>query len=381
MWASNASRLALLTCPGRPRAACACTLSPSVSFHNSVSGDSWRRSRSVRLVRVTATADLDSGAGAVEVDETAKVEETAKLDRRSTDWKNAEKVMESGSIHRGRVDACNSGGLLVRFGSLQGFLPFSQMDTARIPKDGKAVLSEIAKQWVGELVSVKMIEVIEAERRLIFSEKLAVLEENLRLIEEGSIYDGKVNSVTDFGAFVDLMLPDGKSPVSGLVHISELSWDPVRNPRDLLEEGQSVRVKVLQVDKERMRLALSIKQLEADPLLETLDTLMPVQTQDSSEPDEQDAELLGTSLPGLEQICEELLNEEGINDVTLGRTRLEKRVVSQDLELWLANAPVEDGKFSLLARAGKQVQEVQLNTNLDREGIKAAVQRVTGRVP
>jgi hypothetical protein len=55
--------------------------------------------------------------------------------------------------------------------------------------------------------------------------------------------------------------------------------------------------------------------------------------------------------------------------------------VSQDLELWLSNEPVEDGKFSLLARAGRQVQEVQLNTELDREGIKAAVQRVTGRVP
>lgn len=54
-----------------------------------------------------------------------------------------------------------------------------------------------------------MIEVIEAERRLIFSEKQAVLEENLRLVEEGSIYDGTVNSVTDFGAFVDIVLPDG----------------------------------------------------------------------------------------------------------------------------------------------------------------------------
>jgi hypothetical protein len=94
-----------------------------------------------------------------------------------------------------------------------------------------------------------------------------------------------------------------------------------------------------------------------------------------------DAELLATSLPGLEQICAEILQEEGIKGITLGRQKLEQRVVSQDLELWLSNEPVEDGKFSLLARAGRQVQEVQLNTELDREGIKAAVQRVTGRVP
>jgi ribosomal protein S1 len=71
----------------------------------------------------------------------------------------------------------------------------------------------------------------------------------------------------------------GSYPVSGLIHVSELSWDPVRNPRDLLEEGQMVRVKVIQVDLDRMRLALSMKQLQADPLLETLDTLMPVEAQ------------------------------------------------------------------------------------------------------
>lgn len=88
--------------------------------------------------------------------------------QKTADWQKAQKVMEDGTIHRGRVDACNSGGLLVRFGSLQGFLPFSQMDSGRIPKDGSKALAEIAKELVGDLVSVKMIEVNESERRLIF---------------------------------------------------------------------------------------------------------------------------------------------------------------------------------------------------------------------
>jgi len=85
-------------------------------------------------------------------------------------------------------------------------------------------------------------------------------------------------------------------------------------------------------------------------------------------------------LPDLEQICKELLQEEGITDVKIGRQVLEKRVVSQDLELWLSNMPVEGGKFTLLARAGRQVQEVYLETSLERVGIKQAVQRVMGRV-
>jgi len=86
-------------------------------------------------------------------------------------------------------------------------------------------------------------------------------------------------------------------------------------------------------------------------------------------------------LPGLDGICNELLQEDGITDVQFGRQVLEKRVVSQDLELWLSNVPAKDNKFTLLARAGRQVQEVYLTSSLDQEGIKKAVQRVLGRVP
>lgn len=137
----------------------------------------------------------------------------------------------------------------------------------------------------------------------------------------------------------------------------------------------------IQCCREKSHLYLSIKQLQDDPRLETPDKSMPVQSQNTQEPKEQGATLSRTSLPGLQQICEELLNEEGITGFTLGRARFEKRAVSQDMELWLANAPVEDGKFSILARVGRQVQEIQLNSNLDREGIKVAVQRVAGRFP
>ncbi|KAL2620551.1 hypothetical protein R1flu_000756 [Riccia fluitans] len=309
----------------------------------------------------------------------------AKQARRAADWKRAEKLKESGTLHKGRVDACNSGGILVRINQLQGFLPFSQLNSARLTKDGVTKTSaEVGKELVGEFVTVKVIECNEEEKRLIVSEKQAVLVESIQRIKEGDVYEGRVNSVTDYGAFVDLRFPDGSYPISGLVHVSELSWDPVPFPRDFIEEGQEVQVKVVQVDREKLKLALSIKQLQADPLLETLDTLMPVEPQEDTRLAEtliSDAEMTDTPLPGLEQIVSYMLQEEGISEVTLGRQALERRVVSQDLELWLSNAPVDDGKFTLLARAGRQVQEVHLNTTLDRDGIKAAVQRVTGKVP
>ncbi|KAH7426004.1 hypothetical protein KP509_11G080900 [Ceratopteris richardii] len=200
----------------------------------------------------------------------------------------------------------------------------------------------------------------------------------MQKLREGDVFQGKVNTVTDFGAFVDLLFPDGSYPVTGLVHVSELSWDRVYNPRDLVQEGQDVQVKILSVDLDRMRLALSIKQLKRDPLFETLDTLM---TNESDDETVNEDDILTEPLPGLAEICQELLKEEGIEEISPGRIAMERRVVSQDLELWLSSAPVQDGNFTLLARAGRQVQEVLVKTTLEREDIKAAVQRVTGRVP
>eukprot|EP01018_Ginkgo_biloba_P006308 Gb_13624 [translate_table: standard] len=326
---------------------------------------------------VWATAKAEE----VEVDEGAESKEAAKLLRRVADWKKAETYKESGEIYEGKVDGSNSGGLLVRFHSLQGFLPYSQMSSSRVLKDGSKMMSEAAKYLIGTTISLKIIQVNEQEKKLIFSEKQAIWANFVDQIKDGDIFEGRVNSVADFGAFVDLRFPDGGYHVGGLVHISEISWDLVRNVRDVLKEGEEVQVKVVEIDKEKLRLALSIKQLQADPLFETLDTVLPQEEFVYTDKSSADGEVTSEPLPGLEQICEELLQETGITEVKIGRQALEKRVVSQDLELWLSNTAVEDGRFTLLARAGRQVQEVYLQTSLDREGIKQAVQRVTGRVP
>lgn len=306
----------------------------------------------------------------------AETKEVSKGSRRAEDWEKALKLHQSGALHDVKVEACNTGGLVVRLGSITGFLPFSQIGNVRVSKEGKSMI-EVGKDLVGKTLSVKVIEVSKDDKRLVVSEKKAIWCQSVQQLKEGDIFKGKVNCVTDFGAFVDLLFPDGSYPVTGLVHVSELSWDRVYNPRDVVQEGQEVQVKVMGVDLNRMRLSLSIKQLQGDPLYETLDTLMP-QENDNEMVNE---EISTEPLPGLAEICQELLKEDGIDEVSPGRMAMEKRVVSQDLEIWLSSAPVEDGSFTLLARAGRQVQEVHVKTALDRDGIKAAVQRVTGRVP
>ncbi|WRX20228.1 S1 domain - like 3 [Theobroma cacao] len=319
--------------------------------------------------------------------------------RRSADWKAAKAYSHSGFIYEGRVEGFNGGGLLVRFYSLVGFLPFPQLSPSHSCKEPRKTIHQIAKSLVGALLSVKVIQADEETRKLIFSEKEAVWSKFSTRINVGDIFAGRVGSVEDYGAFVHLRFPDGLYYLTGLVHVSEVSWDLVQDVRDILTEGDDVRVKVVNIDRAKSRITLSIKQLEEDPLLETLDKVIP---QDGSAGSDSLTTSNGSTiepLPGLDTIFKELLQENGftspclqdtysviifwssIDDVRISRQGFEKRVVSQDLQLWLSNAPPSDNMFTLLARAGRQVQEIQLTTSLDQEGIKKALQRVLERVP
>ncbi|KAM1049889.1 hypothetical protein TB2_031235 [Malus domestica] len=303
--------------------------------------------------------------------------------RRSADWKVAKAYSDSGLIYEGMVEGYNGGGLLIKFHSLVGFLPFPQLSPSHFCKERGKGLQEIAKGLPGSLISMKVIQADEENKKLIFSEKEAVWSKFSEQISVGDVFEARVGSMEDYGAFVHLRFPDGLYHLTGLVHVSEVSWDLVQDIRDILTEGDDVRVKIINIDREKSRITLSIKQLEEDPLLETLDKVIP---QDGSV----DPDSLSTStstsndiepLPGLASILEELVQEDGIDDVRISRQGFEKRVVSQDLQLWLSNSPAINRKFTLLARAGRQVQEIQLMTTLDQEGIKKALQHVLERVP
>jgi small subunit ribosomal protein S1 len=182
------------------------------------------------------------------------------------DWQRAEELMRSKEIFEGEVAGYNKGGLIVRLGQLRGFIPASQVSLAR---RRRAEGDTPDKRWgkmVGEHVMSKVIEVDRRRNRLILSERSAARESREalkeRLIEQlrpGEVRSGHVISLADFGAFVDIGGADG------LVHISEISWKRVSDPREVLKVGQEVKVKVLSVDRERHRISLSLRDLEPNP--------------------------------------------------------------------------------------------------------------------
>ncbi|WJX33399.1 hypothetical protein P8452_21611 [Trifolium repens] len=303
--------------------------------------------------------------------------DTLRQARRSSDWKAANAYKDSGLIYNGRVEGINSGGLLLRFYSIMGFLPYPQLSPSHSCKEPDKPIQEIARDMLGSILSVKVIDVNEETKKLVLSEKKASWSKYSKYVNIGDIFIGRVSSVEDYGAFVELRFPDDLYHLTGLIHISEVSWDLVQDVRDFLKKGEEVRAKVISIDRLKSRITLSIKQLEEDPLLETLDKVMP---QDGSAAPSSDSDRI-EPLPGLETILDELLQEDGIFDARISRQGFEKRVVSQDLQLWLSNAPPMEQRFTLLARAGRQVQEIHLKTSLDQEGIKKAIQRVLERVP
>lgn len=336
----------------------------------SVSGDAWTRDGEGGAA--TAGAEAANGVPYPDAERQA---------RWSADWKAARAYNESGLIYKGRVEGFNGGGLLVRFYSLVGFLPFPQLSPSYSCKGPAKNIQEVAKCLIGSVVPVKVIQADEDSRQLIFSEKEAVWSKVSGQINVGDIFQARVGSVEDYGAFVHLQFPDGLYHLTGLVHVSEVSWDLVQDVRDILSENDEVKVKVINIDREKSRITLSMKQLEEDPLLETLDKVIPQDGSVNSDASSTNSSSKIDPLPGLEIIIQELLQEEGIEDVRINRQGFEKRVVSQDLQLWLSNAPPTDKKFILLARAGRQVQEIQLTTLLDQDGIRKALQRVLERVP
>jgi small subunit ribosomal protein S1 len=167
----------------------------------------------------------------------------------------------------------NKGGLIVPVGGLRGFVPASQVSLLRRPGVDENAEQRYVKS-VGDPMKVRVIEVDRARRRLILSERLALQEtrETLkdRLLDElaeGDVRTGRVTSLADFGAFVNI---DG---ADGLVHLSEISWERIQHPNEVLKVGDEVSVRVISVDRDRKRIGLSIRQLQQDPWLQKVGDL------------------------------------------------------------------------------------------------------------
>ena len=186
--------------------------------------------------------------------------------REESDWLEAERLLASAEVLSSKIVGYNKGGLLVPLGSLRGFVPASQISLSRRAALGGDTPDQRWGKMVSELIKVRVIEVDRERRRLIMSERSAVQETRESLkerllgeLKEGDIRTGRVTSVAEFGAFVNI---DG---ADGLVHLSEISWDRIQHPNEVLKVGQEVKVKVISVDLERRRIGLSIRQLQEDP--------------------------------------------------------------------------------------------------------------------
>jgi small subunit ribosomal protein S1 len=187
--------------------------------------------------------------------------------RQERQWRIAQEQFERGELLEAEVIDHNKGGLIVNLEGIRGFVPISQiLNLKREDNADSAETQNKLQAMVGKSLQLKIIEINRNRNRLILSERLAVQEwrarrreELLNELEVGEIRQGTVSNLANFGAFVDLGGADG------LVHISQLAWSRVNHPSEVLKVGQTVEVQVLSVDKERKKIALSIKRAEVDP--------------------------------------------------------------------------------------------------------------------
>lgn len=182
-------------------------------------------------------------------------------------WDKLEKLQKEGAIVESKVIDANKGGLMVKIGNVVGFLPVSQLTIEHYPRieggDKNKILTHL-KSFVSQNLKTKVIDVDEKDDKLIVSEKAAWDDKQKKVISKfkvGDIVEGKVTGVVDFGAFVEF--GDG---LEGLVHISELAWQRIDNPRDIIKVGDKVKAEI--IDIEETKISLSIKKLQKDPWVE-----------------------------------------------------------------------------------------------------------------
>jgi small subunit ribosomal protein S1 len=177
-------------------------------------------------------------------------------------WQAAQLAMDQGESFTLVVCGANRGGLLVNWNGLQGFVPASHLMEMPSHNNPHERVEELAR-YIGESLTVRLIEVDPNQNRLVFSERVTAARMApsaiFNSLHPGDVRRGVVTNLTSFGAFVDL------GGVEGLIHISELSWDRVRDPGDVLKPGQSVDVSVLGVNPDEGRVALSLKRLRPNP--------------------------------------------------------------------------------------------------------------------
>ncbi len=287
-------------------------------------------------------------------------------------WTHAIELLQSGESLTTTITNVNKSGVLVKVGSMSGFIPYKLMNQKVLMSIPKDTWTDVL---VGREVTVKVTQVVVPERRLICSEKAVMLERAAGSLKVGDVVEGEISSLHNFGAFVEISSPDMYAGTEVILPLRELSWDWVANVGAVVTKGQVVKTKVVDLSPgPQCKVVVSLKRMEGDPLRETLDSVLPLEADFAVD------EKVPIAIPqGVEDILNELSLESGVVEVTLGRRVEERRTVSQDLELWMSKEQMTDG-YNLIARAGRVVQEIHVRTTMDASAMKQTVQRVLGKV-
>ena len=192
------------------------------------------------------------------------IELSLKEARQALIWSDAEEIIREKRILELPVKDANKGGLILEWQGIQGFLPASQLKTEHYPRvdDGdKDKIYEELKKLIGRSIPVTIIGAIPKEGKLIFSEKSPEQKEKREIVEKyqvGDVLDGTITGIVDFGAFVKI-----EENLEGLIHISEIDWGLVDNPRSFFKIGDKMKVKIIEI--KDGKISLSLKALKDNP--------------------------------------------------------------------------------------------------------------------
>lgn len=189
-------------------------------------------------------------------------------------WESLENKKDDQEKVVAKVVSANKGGLLIEINGISGFLPVSQLSSKNYPRveDGdKNKIFNLLKKLVGQELEVRILDTDQESEKLIVSEKAAQKEKDMEVIsglKEGDVIEGEISGVVDFGAFIKFFPPGVESgndeeKLEGLVHISELAWQLIEDPRDIVKVGSKVKAKIIGIDDNKI--SLSIRSLQEDP--------------------------------------------------------------------------------------------------------------------
>lgn len=185
-------------------------------------------------------------------------------------WNHLRDLQKEGTIVSVKIIDANKGGLMASFDHMVGFLPVSQLSPEHYPRvsgGDKAKILEKLRSYIGKDFSSKILDVNEQEEKLIFSENVVWEDEQKSVIAKfkvGDTVEGEITATTDFGAFMKFNLPAGQvGSLEGLIHISEIAWQRIDHPKDLISVGQTVKAEIISI--EGSKIFLSMKKLADDP--------------------------------------------------------------------------------------------------------------------